>query len=243
MNKIYLVFIASVFFAFNLSIYAQYEKATVLTNAQALFGNSVDKEKNLLEVNKDYNLHLIFQNEILIEFYVLQKDKIPTINSKFRLDPKFGKIPVDPISGIYDPKEYEFINQNEFDDIISKLNSIKPFGKLIYENEVSLLLNNKIFWYREYENATLKFNNYSEGIGKQKDRCITDIIVYFPETVVGEVITKEKTKLDNSYRIGIKFGESYRKLYRVTEETYKTLKLKKTQTFKGIKAGSTPIYN
>lgn len=243
MNKIYFIFIALFITAFNSHIYAQNEKDAIIKNTEILFGKSIDATKNVFKVNNDYNLHLIFQNEILIEAFILQKDQIPTKYAQNKLKPELKDNSISDIMFINENKDYEFLNENEFDDILSKLNSIKPKGKLTYQNDVSFALYDKTFWYKEYENATVRFHKYVSETENQKDRCITDIRIYFPETVTGKVISKVKEDFTKSYEIGVKLtDDDWRSLYRVTKETYDSLKLNKSQTFKGIKAGGTPIY-
>lgn len=191
------------------------EKERVLKECERSFGKPIDTKLSLFEINQDYVLGVEFDRDIVAAF---------TVQPKYywhNKHPEWEEADDGPT-----------LRPAEFHDIVAKLESIKPKGKMVNQAFIAI----SCWSGNYYENAFLEFCIYPEVYGKS-------FFVSFFHTVTGEVYLKRKLKPgkyerthsnEEIFRVKLTAeGDDYGHSYYVRKNVYDRLRKGKMQTFEG----------
>ena len=203
----------------SLSISAQVsEKKRALKECETRFGKLIDQKLNLFEVNKDFVLEVEFTDDVLTKFSVSPKYYFHEIHPEWK-----------------EPDERPWIVPNDFQDILTKLDTMKPKGRIVSKGYIGVCTNSNCWYQDYYEDAFLEYASYGQ-VG------MSSFFVSFFQNVNAEVFFKKEIKPskygrtignENIFRVHVSREENEGRIYYVRKKVYKTLKKGKVQTFQG----------
>jgi hypothetical protein len=195
----------------------QTDKKAILQKCELFFGESLDRELNLFEVNKKFAIHPIFDEKgNLIEIEVEP-------NYFFEGDhADFGE-----------HKEMAHLTKAEFENLVTKIKSLSPFGMLLGKETSPFITNSTAYSNEYYENVFLKYGEWLEWDKPTEKERVRSIHFYFFREITTKIDKKKHCQFCSGYRFLVKTGEES---FYVEKTTYDKLKEGKTSTFKGVLA-------
>jgi len=219
MQKSYFV-IALFIFLISASSFAQTsEKARIIKQFTDRFGKPVGQQSNLFEVNTDFVLEVAFVDDELIKF---------SVSTKYYFQKEYPEWK--------EPNEKPQLGANDYLILLTKLESVKPKGKIVSKGFVGECTNSNCWHQDFYQDAFLEYAmRGQDGIG-------LFFISYF-SIVKGRVLSKRIRRLEKNalaagnelvHTVTISNDDGDRsQSYYVRRDVYTKLKTGKTQTFKG----------
>ena len=118
------------------------DKISVLRSCTDLFGAPVDSKRNLFEVSRFYALKVQFDNGGKLK--------------ELAVEPKYFY--QEHNSAWVEPADFAFLSRAEYEEILGRLDNIKPRGRLIRESSaISIVTNMTAHHHDVYENAVLSW--------------------------------------------------------------------------------------
>jgi hypothetical protein len=219
-----LIFVIPIFFFGQVNSNAQSEKEMILQKCESLFGTSADEKLNLFEFNQLFVIQPAFDDENLVELQ---------INPKYFFE--------EDHSDWIEPDELPQIPQNQFREIINKIENLKSKGDLLKKIYSMAITNSTLWRYEIYKNSLITYGVYEDWREtNQADLGIRWIRINFLQQVRGKVLRKENSKFYNAYTAIVETeNKADYKMYIVDEKTYKSLKKNQVNIFQGIFAQKT----
>lgn len=198
-------------------INAQTKKELILQKCELFFGEPLDREFNLFEVNKKFAIHPIFDEKgNLIEIEVEP-------NYFFEGDhADFGE-----------HKDMAHLTKADFEDLLTKIKSFSQFGMFLGKQTNPLITNSTVYSNEYYKNVFVKYGewfNLDKPTEKEKIRSIH--FSFFHEITV-KIEKKKYCKSCSGYQHLVNTVEES---FFVEKATYDKLKKGKTTTFRGVLA-------
>lgn len=226
-------------FSFSLGVHGT-ERKDVLQKCDRFFGKPIDEKPFILyEINSLFVLSTEFN----------KSDELTVLN----ILPKYYFEEQHP--EWKEPDQRPKLSSIEYEDILQKLETIKPRGALVSVSPAGVILNDTVWHFSYYENSywdrgsnTVWNEAGNEGIGY----TVRSLTVSFMSTVKGRVIEKTPPGIKKTistepfgpitfetgpvHKVTIEAGKDDKndKKYYVTKETFDSLKIKKRQTFRGV---------
>ena len=220
-------FVISIIFFGQINSNAQSEKVKILQKCESLFGKSVDEKFNLFDFNQLFVIQPEFDGNDLITIHINPKHFFEDEHPEWTEPDKLSQIP-----------------QNQFREIINKIENIKAKGELIKKTYSMAITNSTLWRYEIYKNSLVTYGVYEDW--RETDRAdlgIRWIDINFPQQVRGKVLRTENSKFYNAYTVVTETENNGRyKMYLVDEKTYKSLKKNQVNIFQGIFAQNALLY-
>ena len=151
-TKIFLVMLACLA-SLNLisPVYASVpEKEVVLKSCVQLFGAPVDEHLNLFEANQAFVLQAKFSKRGKLEEFVVK--------------PKYFFNETHP--EWTEPYSFPTLSQSEFQDLVMKLDRVKPKGNMVKpRNDISVVTNSTAYYKETYKHAVLEWGELADRSG------------------------------------------------------------------------------
>lgn len=211
-------FLTVVFFSFA-NLKAQSGKQNVLQECQTLFGKPMDEKLMLFRVNDLFVLQPAFNDENPYQLRVVAKHIFEDEHPEWA-----------------EPDELPQIPQNQFRELINKLERIKPKGKLLKKTYSPAVTNSTLWRYELYENALITYGIFEDWReSNREDLGIRWIRINFDQPIRGKVIKKEWSKFYDAYTIVVENrDESEYNRYIVDKKAFGTLRKNAVGAFHGI---------
>ena len=206
---------------FQLNVFAQHDKQHILRLFEETFGKSIDTTLNLYEANELFVVRPEFEsNDTLFRISVVPKYWFEDQHPEWK-----------------EPDARPHLNRAGYDAVVAKINSIKPFGKVLGNDSegvrVAVITNFTDYRHEYYENGDLEYLEsfyWDKETNKERIRAIYINLFHYVE---GKIDGKRFDKYSNREPFLVAVGE---KNYYVDKTTYGRLKKGKVNVFQGILA-------
>lgn len=120
------------------------EKKTVLETCARLFGASLDTKPNLFEVNSLFVLHAKFDShDELTELAVFPKYLLEESHPEWT-----------------EPNNKVYLSRSEYENLLSRLDVLKPKGRLIHSVESGAITNSTNYYLDQYEHCFVDWGEW-----------------------------------------------------------------------------------